>query len=124
VLVRLAVGNRARSAVSPVEVVVVHAPPVDVDLRCGGRAMTLEPSPPGDEPIVAGYDGRTERGRRYLDDRAGLEVICVVAGRGILSVGDALMGPSDPGGVREPRRPGPGAPAGDDHVSLGEPTGG
>ena len=38
---KLPMGTRLRSTVDTTEVVVVTAPPEDIDLRCGGRPMVF-----------------------------------------------------------------------------------
>jgi len=85
--VELKAGTRLRSAVSEVEVVVIKAPPGDVDLRCGGVAM-LEGSGEAASSEGAGAgEGSVELGKRYVDDDT-LEVLCSKGGAGELSVGD------------------------------------
>ncbi|WP_162941711.1 hypothetical protein [Desertimonas flava] len=101
----LAVGTRLRSAVCETQIMVVRAPAgVDVDLRCGGVAMlpfdAAAPSAPAPSapasPAGAGRTGSgTLIGKRYSDRELGLEVLCVKAGEGDLSVGDTVLGLQD-----------------------------
>ena len=88
----LRAGMRLRSAVCQTEVIVVRAPSVDTDLRCGGQPMIPlgEEPGPGRQP-VAPYDGGTMLGKRYADEDTGLEILCTKAGAGSLSVGDVVL---------------------------------
>lgn len=78
------VGKRLKSTVCSTNVVVVRA--ADVTLECGGSAVVeqLDGEPSGD--VAEGLDGGTVLGKRYLHAASGLEVMCVAAGRGSLSV--------------------------------------
>jgi hypothetical protein len=88
----LSVGARLRSAVDDdTEVVVVRCPPHPVDLRCGGHRMRLGDADPGSEAMIAGFDGGSVIGKRYVADDVGLELLCVRPGRGTLSVGQSPL---------------------------------
>lgn len=83
----LRVGARLRSTVCTTEVIVVKAPADGVVLECGGQPMVpagaaaaaeaTGPVPPGPGTAV---------GKRYALDETGLELLCVKAGAGTLSV--------------------------------------
>ena len=94
-------GTRLRSSVSTVEVVVVRAPTVDVDLRCGGVPMVPQGGAPADaDGIVQGFAGPTTIGKRFSSpESAGLpvalEVMVTKGGDGLLSIGDALLEAKD-----------------------------
>jgi hypothetical protein len=76
-------GARLRSAVSDVEVVVVRPSAEDLDLTCAGVPMVGV----DDTPAAGSVDGETvQLGKRYFDDRSGLELLCSKAGAGPLSV--------------------------------------
>ncbi len=86
--VEIKTGARMRSAVCATEVIVVRATGADVDLRCGGQAMTPmtevrdpEASP---DPELAGGNAM---GKRYADEVLGLELLITKAGAGTLSIG-------------------------------------
>lgn len=83
------VGKRLKSAVCTTSVVVVRA--ADVTLACGGSPVVeqLDGEPSGD--IAEGFDGGTQLGKRYLHEASGLEVMCVAAGKGALSVDGELL---------------------------------
>lgn len=88
----LKAGARLRSAVCSTEVIVVRAPKVDVDLRCGGAAMV----PHGTEPAAgqsldANMSGGTLMGKRYADEELGLELLVTKAGPGTLALADAAL---------------------------------
>jgi hypothetical protein len=80
-------GTRLRGAADSTEVVVVRAPSVDVELHCGGHPM--RDTGPGEPalPLDPRFAGGTHLGKRYVYDAAGLELLCVKAGEGVLSVG-------------------------------------
>lgn len=83
------VGQRLRSTVCATNVVVVRA--ADVALACGGAPMVekLEGDPAGD--LTPGHDEGTALGKRYLHAGSGLEVMCVAAGAGSLSVDGEVL---------------------------------
>jgi hypothetical protein len=78
---KLRVGQTLTSTVDATSLVVVRAPEDDVDVTCGGVAMT----PQGEAP-AAGATAEGERGdgllmgKRYADEALGLELLCVKAG--------------------------------------------
>ena len=80
-------GQRWRSAVCDTEVVVVRAPAGPVTFSIGGAgALPAGASrPAGAEPDAA-LAGGTVLGKRYTDEATGLEVLCVKAGRGTVTV--------------------------------------
>jgi hypothetical protein len=75
-------GSRWRSAVSPVEVVVVRAPTTTGVLACGGVAMVASGAP---VEAAAPPAGQTLMGKRYQDEASGLEALCAKGGPGELS---------------------------------------
>lgn len=83
-------GDRLRSTTSATEVVVVKAPPTDIDVRCGGQPMVPVAEAPGTtgEP-VAPFDEPTLVGKRYVAEDLGVELLCSKGGGpGSLSIGD------------------------------------
>ncbi|MEW6476634.1 MAG: hypothetical protein AB1679_30605 [Actinomycetota bacterium] len=84
-------GVRLRSTTCSTEVVVVRASEADVDLRCGGAPMVGLNDQPTGQPIAAGHADGTALGKRYVDDDGSLELLCIKAGVGSLSVGDRPM---------------------------------
>jgi hypothetical protein len=87
----LAPGKRLRSTVGHTEIIVVRAPGSPVELSCGGEPMTADAVTPGTAPM--GTDGsETVMGKRYVDVRTELEVLCTKAGHGVLAAdGRALI---------------------------------
>jgi hypothetical protein len=85
---QLKAGTRLKSSVCDTQVVVVKAPPGDVDLTCGGAAMV-----PIDADVVAGgavdeaHAAGTLLGKRYADDEVGIELLVTKPGKGSLAVG-------------------------------------
>lgn len=80
-------GVKLRSVVCATEVVVVEAPPGDVDIECGGQKMVAADAPdPAGRP-APGADGGTLLGKRYVDATGASELLCSRAGDGSLAVG-------------------------------------
>lgn len=94
-------GARLRSTTSTAEVVVVKAPPGEVDLRCGGLPMvTIDVDRSVPAPIADGFGGAVAVGKRYsASDDAGLagdlEVMVTKPGDGVLSIGEVLLARKD-----------------------------
>ena len=84
-------GMRLRSAVCDTEVVVVHAPDPDVDLRCGGHPMAAVPGDPPPSGLAISETSGTVLGKRYFHDGTGTEVLCTKAGEGGLTVGSEAV---------------------------------
>jgi hypothetical protein len=82
------VGARLKSAVCSTEVIVVRVPAGDVDLRCGGAPMLAHDADvTASGEVAADASDGTALGKRYVDDEAGLELLCTKAGPGSLQVG-------------------------------------
>lgn len=80
-------GMKLFSVVSSAQVVVVKAPPVPVDVRCGGQPMVLEDAggdrAPDDDGVLLG--------KRYVDAEGTIELLCSRAGAGPLTCGGAEL---------------------------------
>src|SRR5688572_24426224 len=89
---QLKVGSRLKSAVCTTEVMVVAAPPEDVDVRCGGAPMLMpgETAAAGGSPDAAAAHG-SALGKRYVSETGTLELLCVKPGPGSLAVGAKLL---------------------------------
>jgi hypothetical protein len=87
---KLPMGTRLRSTVDTTEVVVVTAPPEDIDLRCGGRPMVFitQEATTIDGPVDPCYGGGALLGKRYRHDELGVELLCTKGGEGSLAVGE------------------------------------
>ncbi|WP_327312154.1 hypothetical protein [Streptomyces sp. NBC_01235] len=81
------VGQMLASTVDTTTVIVVRCPEHEVDITCGGAAMTEE-NPPG--PATGTVDpqlsGGSLLGKRYADEELGLELLCTKPGPGTLAV--------------------------------------
>lgn len=89
---KITAGSRWRSAVDTTEVVVVRAPKEEASLECGGQEMVAA----GADGATGGsihpdFSGGSQLGKRYVDDDAGLEVLCTKAGEGSLALGGKLL---------------------------------
>jgi hypothetical protein len=82
-------GQVLASPVDSTTVIVVRAPDTDIDLTCAGVAM-WDPrgggACPAGQPDPSQLSG-TRMGKRYADERIGLELLCTKAGRGTIAVG-------------------------------------
>jgi hypothetical protein len=89
-------GLRLTSTVCRTEVIVVKAPPMPVDLRCGGQGMVAKRHRRyASGPVDIMHSDGTEVGQRYADEEVGLEVLCTKAGDGSLSLGDRRLPSKD-----------------------------
>ena len=85
-------GTRLKSAVCETQIMVLRAPPVELDLRCGGAEML-----PMDAAATAGvaldpaFSAGTLSGKRYVDDGETMEFLCTKGGAGGLSLGAAPL---------------------------------
>jgi hypothetical protein len=84
-------GMRLRSAVCDTEVVVVHAPDPEADLRCGGHPMVPLPGDPPPAGLAITETTGTVLGKRYFHEATGTEVLCTKAGDGGLTVGSEVV---------------------------------
>jgi hypothetical protein len=85
-------GMRLKSQVDNAEFMVVRAPKDELDLACGGSPLVVA-SEAGDkigEPVAPFNEGSL-LGKRYADEDRGLELLCVTAGDGSLSLDGALL---------------------------------
>ena len=79
----LQAGKRFRSQNSTCEVVVVRGTSNGSVLMCAGAEMVEAGTAPETSPASGGP--AVQLGKRYVDDEAGLEVLCVKAGPGPLT---------------------------------------
>ncbi|MFD9391089.1 hypothetical protein ACFWBB_10260 [Streptomyces sp. NPDC060000] len=82
------VGQMLASTVDPTAVIVVRCPDEELEITCGGAAMT-EGNGPG--PAVTGAAapgpmGGSLLGKRYADEDLGVELLCTKPGPGTLAV--------------------------------------
>jgi hypothetical protein len=89
-------GDRLRSGVCATEVIVVRAPDNDVTVCCGGVPMTGDAqsaTPPAESaPAPGAESAATLLGKRYTDEARRLELLCVKAGCGPLTVNGDVLG--------------------------------
>jgi hypothetical protein len=85
-------GMRLKSQVCETQVVVVRAPAVPVEVRCGGADL-IEASGTSAEGVALtdGFADGTLLGKRYANDEIGLELLCSKPGAGSLSLGDTKL---------------------------------
>ncbi|MDT0202693.1 hypothetical protein [Nocardioides sp. AE5] len=84
-------GSRMLSATCATEVMVVRG--ADVVLECGGLPMVGSAADRGTTGPVAELAHGTILGKRYAHQGSGLQVLCVKAGAGTLSIGGEALVP-------------------------------
>jgi hypothetical protein len=81
-------GQALASTVDSTTVIVVRAPDGEISLTCAGVEMwdprSGGPGPAGEAD--PGQLGGTQVGKRYADDRIGLELLCTKPGKGTIAV--------------------------------------
>jgi len=81
-----------RSAVCATEVMVVAAPPDDVEMTCGGAPMIdIGAEPPAGGVVSPDAAEGTALGKRYVTEAGDLELLCTKPGEGSLGVGSVLL---------------------------------
>jgi hypothetical protein len=84
---KLRPGQKLHSAVCDAQVVVVKAPPDEVEVGCGGAPLLEDGQQPGGAPALDPSLGDGPLlGKRYADDDLGIELLCTRAGTGALTV--------------------------------------
>ena len=82
-------GTKLKSAVCNTEVMVIKGSDLVVD--CGGAAMSAD-APADKGTVDANFAEGTSMGKRYVDEAGTVELLCVKAGEGSLSIdGKALQ---------------------------------
>jgi hypothetical protein len=77
-------GTKLSSAVCETQVIVVRAPSSEVELGCGGAALT-DDGQPGSGELDPSLSEGTLIGKRYADEDLGLELLCTRGGAGTLT---------------------------------------
>ena len=86
-------GTKLKSAVCDTEVMVIRANGDGV-VACGGAPMAdTRPQSPGE--IDPEFAGGSKIGKRYVDPDGRVELLCVKAGAGSLSLGRVALQPKD-----------------------------
>ena len=85
-------GTKLKSAVCDTEVMVIKGSGITVE--CGGAPMG-EQKPDTLGTLNPDFAGGTLMGKRYVDADATLELLCVKAGKGSLSVGGVALSTKD-----------------------------
>lgn len=81
-------GSKLKSAVCDTEVMVIRGSNATVE--CGGVPMG-EQAPAARQPINPAFAQGSKIGKRYVDSGGTLELLCVKAGQGSLSVGGVAL---------------------------------
>lgn len=89
---RIEPGRRLFSAVCETELIAIKATDTEVELTIGGR-------PPLDTPrdgqglveVLAGHDGGTLIGKRYVDAAGTVELLCTKPGEGVPALDGVIL---------------------------------
>lgn len=85
-------GSKLKSTVCDTEVMVIRGSGLVVE--CGGKPMADEkPATPAE--IDAAFAEGTKIGKRYVDAAGTVELLCVKAGKGSLSIGGVALQTKD-----------------------------
>ena len=87
-------GTKLGSTVCDTEVMVIKNSGGEAAIECGGAAMTAAPADKSGEPIGDFAEG-TLMGKRYVDEAGTIELLCVKAGAGSLSVNGVALQTKD-----------------------------
>lgn len=85
-------GTKLKSTVCDTEVMVIRA--AEATIECGGAPMTQEQSAARSAIDPAFADG-TKIGKRYVNAAGTIELLCVKAGKGSLSIGGEALKTKD-----------------------------
>ena len=91
-MVNLKVGAKLFSAVCDGQVMVLHTGIPEADLRCGGAAMVTAPTAEK-SPLDPNLAGQILLGKRYVDSGDRIELLCVKAGKGALTLNGEVLQP-------------------------------
>jgi len=85
-------GARLISAVCTAELMTVKAPKTELEVTIGGVATIASAAArDGSVAVVAGHDGGTLMGKRYVDEADTIERLCTKAGSGAVAVNGELL---------------------------------
>ena len=85
-------GTKLKSAVCDTEVMVIRGR--DVIIECGGVAMA-EAGAAANAAMNPAFAEGTQIGKRYVDTAGTVELLCVKAGKGSLSIGGVTLKTKD-----------------------------
>lgn len=88
----LKAGQKLKSSVCDVQVMIIKGMPGQHELSCGGVPMIDTGAAPAGSLDPNHADG-TLVGKRYVNADESLEVLCVKAGKGSLALDGAKLGP-------------------------------
>jgi hypothetical protein len=92
--VKLVPGQALFSPVDTTSVIVVQAPHEEITLSCGGVEMVFDKEAAG-TVVAERTDGTPGAGvllgKRYVDDKLRLELLCTKAGQGTLAANGAVL---------------------------------
>jgi len=85
-------GTKLKSAVCNTEVMVIKGK--DIVVECGGQPM-VEEAPAAKDAVNPGFAEGTKIGKRYVNTDNTVELLCVKAGDGSLSISGVILQTKD-----------------------------
>lgn len=86
-------GSKLKSAVCDTEVMVIKGSG-DIAVECGGAPMS-ETAPATKGAVNPDFAEGTKTGKRYVDEAGAVELLCVKAGAGSLSIAGVKLNTKD-----------------------------
>ncbi len=83
-------GTKLESTTCDTQVMVIRNALGDVNIECGGAPMATPPVANKSAPN-ADHSNGTLMGKRYVDESGSIELLCVKAGKGSLSLNGAAL---------------------------------
>ncbi len=81
-------GTKLKSAVCDTEVMVIKG--TNIVVECGGKPMS-DVAPGAKGTLDAAFADGTQMGKRYVNPEGNIELLCVKAGKGSLSIAGAPL---------------------------------
>lgn len=87
-------GTKLNSTVCDTQVMVIRNTAGDANIECGGAQMSADPGTASGEP-AADFANGSLMGKRYVDADGTIELLCVKAGKGSLSLNGVALQTKD-----------------------------
>jgi len=83
-------GTKLESTTCDTQVMIIKNTLGDVSIECGGQKMSAPPVAEKSSP-ESPYDEGSLMGKRYVDNDGAIELLCVKAGKGSLSLNGSAL---------------------------------
>lgn len=84
-------GTRLYSAVDSTELIAVKVGAAPVELTIGGHAALLSADERAGNAAIDGHDGGAALGKRYVDVKSSVELLCTKAGQSVPAIAGELL---------------------------------